>query len=479
MKKSHYIAILVATILVLLTATIVSALAHVVRPGDTLSGISRYYGTTINAIMSLNPQITNPNLIYAGDTLQIPEAGVTVTPAPTTTPPSTAPTPTAPPGTAAYVVRFGDTLSKIARQFNTTINAIMAINPQITNPNLIYTGQSILIPGTSGTNPPPGPDPTSTPAPPPSFSFEMGGQTLVLGHVNEMRAAGMTWAKFQHKWSPGDSPSSLASTINTAHDQGFKVLISVSGEQVYPGPGGIDFAGYTEFIRGLAALGPDAIEVWNEQNIDFEWPAGEISPVSYTNNMLAPAYQAIKSVNPNIMVISGALAPTGFDNGYNAWADNRYLAGMHQAGAVNYMDCVGAHHNAGATSPSQTYGHPADSNGHYSWYFLPTLNLYHNSFGGRRPVCFTELGYLSGDGFPSLPSNFSWAADTSVAEQAQWLAEAAQLSSNSGKVRLMTVFNVDFTYYDANRDPQAGYAMIRPDGSCPACGTLGAVTGGG
>ncbi len=66
-----------------------------------------------------------------------------------------------------------------------------------------------------------------------------------------------------------------------------------------------------------------------------------------------------------------------------------------------------------------------------------------------------------------------------MAEQATWLAEAAQLSRSSGKVRLMTVFNVDYTEYDMAGDPQAGYAIIRPDGSCPACGTLGAVMGGG
>jgi hypothetical protein len=35
---------------------------------------------------------------------------------------------------------------------------------------------------------------------------------------------------------------------------------------------------------------------------------------------------------------------------------------------------------------------------------------------------------------------------------------------------------VEFTYYGAD-DPQAGYAMIRPDGSCPACETLGRVMG--
>jgi hypothetical protein len=105
--------------------------------------------------------------------------------------------------------------------------------------------------------------------------------------------------------------------------------------------------------------------------------------------------------------------------------------------------------------------------------------LYYNTFAGQHPVCFSELGYLSPEGFSGVPPNFNWAANTSVAEQAQWLAEAAQLSRNSGKVRIMTVFNVDFTEYDINSDPQAGYAIIRPDGTCPACSTLDSVMGGG
>ena len=45
---------------------------HYVRWGQTLASIAWYYGTTIQAIMSANPSITNPNLIYAGTTLCIP-----------------------------------------------------------------------------------------------------------------------------------------------------------------------------------------------------------------------------------------------------------------------------------------------------------------------------------------------------------------------------------------------------------------------
>ena len=254
------------------------------------------------------------------------------------------------------------------------------------------------------------------------------------------------------------------------------MLISVTGAALFPSPGSIDFASYVSFMGGLAALGPDALEVWNEQNLDREWPTGEISPTSYVNSMLKPAYNAIKQANGNVMVISGAPAPTGYDNGTNAWADSRYVAGLAAAGAASYADCIGVHHNAGATSPGSTSGHPGGT--HYSWYFGATLNLYYNAFGGSRKVCFTELGYLSGDGFPGLPGAFGWASGTSVAEQAQWLAEAVSLSASGGKVRMLIVFNVDFTEYDVNGDPQAGYAIIRPDGSCPACDSLHTVTGG-
>lgn len=307
-------------------------------------------------------------------------------------------------------------------------------------------------------------------------SFELGGQTHSLANPTLMNMAGMNWVKFQHKWGPGDSADAVAGRIQQAHGNGFKVLLSIPGANAYPGS--IDFNSYVEFLRGVAALGPDAIEIWNEENIDFEWPVGQIDSASYVNNMLAPAYNAIKSANSNVMVISGAPAPTGFFGGgcgANGCDDNVYMAGVAAAGGGNYMDCVGVHYNAGATSPNAASGHPAGGT-HYSWYFWPTLNMYYNAFGGSRSVCFTELGYLSGQDFGGVPGRFSWAGNTTVAQHAQWLAEAASLSANSGKVRMMIIFNVDFTQW--GDDPQAGYAMLRPDGSCPSCDLLRQVMGG-
>lgn len=455
MFTKRWMKVVVAVGLVMAVVTAVYASTYQVKPGDTLYSLSKQFKTTVTAIVAAN-NIANPNLIFAGQILEIPDGSTT--PPPTTPPPST-------PGT--YTVRPGDTLYRIAAQFGTTVSALIQAN-NIFNPNLIHVGQVLIIPGGTGSPPPP--------SPPGSSGLELGGQSHGFDHVDLMRQASMSWIKIQYKWSPGDDPNTLASRIRAAHDNNLKILLSISGATTYPAAGSIDFNSFTDFVGAVAALDPDAIEVWNEMNIDFEWPAGQISPSTYINNMLRPAYTAIKAANADVMVISGALAPTGFDNGQNAWADDRYLAGMRAAGGASYMDCVGVHHNAGATAPNASTGHPGGS--HYSWYFRPTLDLYYNAFGGARPLCFTELGYLSAEGFPGIPANFSWASNTSVQEQAQWLGDALRLARDTGRVRLFIVFNVDFTEYDVNGDPQAGYAILRPDGSCPACATLSAAMGG-
>lgn len=301
--------------------------------------------------------------------------------------------------------------------------------------------------------------------------FELGGQTHGLGNPALMSYAGMNWVKFQHKWHKGDTPEAVAGRIQQAHANGFKVLLSIPGGD----HSSIDYDAYVRFLGGVAALGPDAIEVWNEQNIDREWPSGQINPQTYVTKMLAPAYQAIKAANPSVMVISGAPAPTGFFGGCSGGGcdDAPYIAGMAAAGAANYMDCLGIHYNEGIVPPAQTSGDPRTE--HYTRYFWGMVDAYWQALGGSRPLCFTELGYLSGKDYGGLPSGFAWANNTTINQHAQWLAESVSLAANSGKVRMVIVFNVDFTTFGA--DPQAGFAMIRKDGSCPACETLHQVMG--
>jgi len=305
--------------------------------------------------------------------------------------------------------------------------------------------------------------------PPPPIgagTFELGGQVPGgIGHAAQMQQAGMKWVKFQ---ATGDASGLIAA----GHAAGFKVLLSALGDHGRAADPNY-WPEYASWVAGMAAAGADAIEIWNEMNIDREWPTGQISGATYTG-LLQQAYTAIKAANSGTMVISGALAPTGAEGAFpgSVVNDDHYLTQMANAGAANYMDCVGVHFNDGTTPPDATSG-SALSGYHYSYYYQPMVNLYYGAFGGTRPLCFTELGYLTSEGFGSLPGAFGWAANTSLADQAQWLASTASMAGNSGQVRLMIVFNVDFTLYGA--DPQAGYAIVRPDGSCPACAALGSV----
>lgn len=354
--------------------------------------------------------------------------------------------------------------------------ALLTLNPNI-NVSELEVVEVAAAPAGSGDSSSGSSAPAPAPVVPPvaNASFELGGQIFGAPY-GLMSYSGMTWVKRQIKFSPGMSPDVAVGMITEAHNAGFKILLSIPG-QVYPSslP---DFGAYTEFLRGIASLPdpPNAIEIWNEMNIDAEWPAGQISPSMYVTQMLAPAYNAIKGANSSIMVISGAPAPTGFFGGgcsANGCDDAPYVQGMAAAGAASYMDCIGIHYNEGIISPNQSSGDPRSD--HYTRYFWGMVDAYYNAFGGSRQLCFTELGYLTPEGYGTLPGGFAWAQNTTVAQQAQWLAEAASLSANSGKVRLMIVWNMDSTTWGS--DPQAGYAIIRPGGGCPACESLRAVMG--
>ena len=99
----------------------------VILYGDTLSGIAKKYNTTVERLVELN-NILNPNLIYAGETLIVPENNnVTIG------------------NDIIYIVKKGDTLWKIARDYNVTVRQIVNLN-NIKNPNLIYIGQRLVIP---------------------------------------------------------------------------------------------------------------------------------------------------------------------------------------------------------------------------------------------------------------------------------------------------------------------------------------------
>ena len=123
-----------------------------VQWGDTLSGIAQQCGTTVQAIRAANPGLGW--WVYAGQVLYIPsryssDPGYY------------------PPSGGTYVVKWGDTLGKIAARSGVSWRDILAVNPQIQNPSLIYAGQVINLPAGVSVPPPYNPPPTHPTNPPP------------------------------------------------------------------------------------------------------------------------------------------------------------------------------------------------------------------------------------------------------------------------------------------------------------------------
>ena len=437
---------------------------YVTQPDDTLFSIARQFGVTLDALIAAN-NITNPALIHAGVTLVIPGQEA----------PSAPGAPTVPSEYGSYTVVAGDTLGDIAARFNTDYFTLAQIN-NIVNPDLLYIGQVLKVPGAPPATTGGGDTPIANLPPPAAGSgFALGGQAFGFGHVDAMRGAGMSWVKFQLRYNGGTDASGEAGQIQQAHNSGLNILFSVIGDhnQLRNNPQQF-YRDYAAFLGSLASHGANGIEVWNEQNIEREWPNGFISGSNYTD-MLRAAYAAIKTANPGTLVISGAPSPTGyFQGGCQAGGcnDDVFLRQMAAAGAANYMDCLGIHYNSGAVPPTARSGAPVGSSGHYTWYYPTMVELYRSLFPGKQ-LCFTEIGYVSPEGYGSISSGFAWGANTTVAQQAEWLATAVRLARGSGIVRLFIVWNIDATHYSS--DPQAGYAIIRPGGGCPACGALAAA----
>jgi membrane-bound lytic murein transglycosylase D len=96
-----------------------------VRYGDTLGGIANRHGTSVNRLMDLNGLPTD--VIFAGETLLV----------------SVSDAPAAPPSDGRYRVRWGDTLSEIARRFGVGLRELMDLNG-LRN-STIYAGQILVV----------------------------------------------------------------------------------------------------------------------------------------------------------------------------------------------------------------------------------------------------------------------------------------------------------------------------------------------
>ncbi len=264
---------------------------HVVQPGETLFRIGLRYGVTWQTLMAVNglASIT----IYPGQQLIIPDGAVDTgtAPAPAATPvPDVAdPAPQPAPSNGSYVVQVGDALWLIAQRFHVTVAQLVDANG-LYNPNWIYAGQVLIIPGVSATAPVPAPAPAPAPVP-------VGKQLAVAGRGQalpldcESRSA-VDWAGY---FGAQIDELEFFGRLPTSDDPEVGFVGNVYGAwgQLPPAPYGVHAEPVAALLRAYG------VQARAERNLSWEalqaeidadrpvmvWVVGHVwngTPVSYT-----------------------------------------------------------------------------------------------------------------------------------------------------------------------------------------------------
>lgn len=341
--------------------------------------------------------------------------------------------------------------------------------------------------------------PKDTPTTPLLFDYGIqadpwGDGTANIGHIQTL---GLNWVRFQMAWkfvepTPGGYTWGRWDDLVGAYNaNGLNILLSIPKAPDWARPPDDDKsvegmpqdpAKYAEFVARVADRYRDRvqiIEIWNEPNLWYEAGGmGRIDGVAYTE-LLKLSYQAIKSANQDMIVISAGLAPAG-TVGDAVVDDTDYLEQMYANGARDYLDAVGAH-PAGFNCPAladwrtvtadeatATHFLGPFENRHHSWCFLGTMEGYRQVMktngDGAKPIIPTEFSWGVSD---DSPAGYEYAQDNTYEEQAQWLVEAYQWGQQQSWVGPMFLWNLDYGL-TAPGTELALFSLLTPDGPVPA-----------
>jgi len=313
------------------------------------------------------------------------------------------------------------------------------------------------------------PTPTLGPARPSEFGMQIHGCSPqpAAEAIDGVAHAGFTWVKQQVRWDEVEGVRGarawkcIDEVVRLAHARGLKVLLSVTTAPAWAktGTGGLagppDAGPLADFAADLVRRYKGqvhAIEVFNEPNLAMEW-GDRLSP-NYYARMLMDVSEAIKRIDPQVMVISAGLAPTRWNDWGEAIDDLQYVETV-GSNVAYYADCVGAHFNDGVSSPLSP-GSP----------FEQLVTDYRALTGQARPICLTEFGIATPVN-GKTPKGFHWASKTTPEQQAQWLVDGLQWArAHPGVLRLVVVWNLN--YYGGEDDPNSLYALWTPMGMRPA-----------
>ncbi|MBM3189982.1 MAG: hypothetical protein FJZ90_14825, partial [Chloroflexi bacterium] len=297
-----------------------------------------------------------------------------------------------------------------------------------------------------------------------------------------IRDAGFGWCKVNFGWRDIEGAgkgvydwSRTDRIVQQAEEVGVDLVVRVDHQPAWSG-GGFPTNGPPDNPRDLAdfltALAHRyrgrirAYEVWNEPNLAREWGGKLPDPTAYVN-LLRMSYAALKAGDPEAMVISAGLSPTGtWDD--QTRPDDWYLETMYVVMGGNsrgVFDVVGAH-GAGYKSPperdpAEVAANP-DLGGHRSLCFrrIEDLRAIMVKYGdANKQIALLEFGWTS-DPRPSSPYN--WHA---VSEQtkAEYFVRAYQYAKKNwspwiGLMSLIYIADHDWT----ENDEQYWWAITYP-----------------
>jgi hypothetical protein len=210
----------------------------------------------------------------------------------------------------------------------------------------------------------------------------------------------------------------------------------------------------------------DAYQVWNEPNLSREWGEEPPDPAAYTE-LLKICYQAIKDADPEAIVISAGLAPTGTGLPL-AIPDTEFLQGMYDAGAADYFDVLGL--NApGYKAPPEASPEEGETNPEYGggrWFVFRHVEdmraIMEANGDADKQVAILELGWTTDSQNP----DYAWHAVTEQ-QQADYLVRAYQYAVENwgpwiGPIFTIYIADIDWT---PEENEQWWWAITLPDGT--------------
>ena len=305
--------------------------------------------------------------------------------------------------------------------------------------------------------------------------------------VNQAALISPGWIKMQVDWSfiQPNGPDEFGELfllfeqhVERVARQGFKILLSVAkapawarSNQSEDGPPD-DPAALANFLRFMLAetkIGPnvDVIEVWNEPNLVREWQGTlPFSGAGYMR-LFSAAYDAIRSVSPDMGIVTAGLAPTGTSQ--FSIDDRVFLQQMYDAGLGNYRDiAIGAHPYGWANAPDArccgTQGWDDDPH----FFFIQNIEdlravMIRNNHA-EVEMWVTEFGWPTWSDFPTEAPE-PWMGRLSPFQQAEYTLRALEIGRELDYLGPMFLWNLNFANQTLieNRVELAGFSLLYPD----------------